>query len=619
MSPVEDSASGGSPSAYEPDRFGLAGTTVAGKFRVERVVAEGGFGVVYAGTQLSLDAPIALKLLKTPPEFNDKARASWIEMFAREAKTVARLRHPYIVQVLDYGVVDLPTGERAPWMALEWLAGKTLANELRARRGLARGRSVAEALDLMRPVLEAVAFAHDHGIAHRDLKPENIMLVPNKRGAPLARLMDFGIAKAMSEGEQAPEGATRTQGYVAFSPEYVAPEQLTRTRTGPWTDVHALGLILTEVLTDQPPYENAADPTSRYTEVLSQWRPSPRRRGIDVGSWEAVLTRAMSLRPADRYTDASALLAALAAAVPGVLPRQSFQPSFAPAVSTPEASSQPTQHSQHESASTGPRPPVTTASPAVMPVATSPSFLQRANRPLIGMFLLVLGVGLVMPKLYTSCMSSRNDRVEAKGKDRAEVQRDDGVKEQEVKVKVVQVQRNDGAEVQTPNRRQVEFTSLIPQAEQLARQLNPQARLTSLTAFKIRHGVLDLTTADDIDMTFEWSYSNPAKPPGADLVKGSVRADVKDGRWNFWGHSESTSLDQPAVRLETVRCPSDAAWRIAVQSGIPEDAVADFHLKSSKLYGRRPLLWLISVDAHDEYDREIDASTDKCTLVHKAR
>ncbi|WP_394834408.1 serine/threonine protein kinase [Pendulispora rubella] len=293
------------------DRFGLVGTTLAEKFRVERVVAEGGFGVIYAATQLSLDVPVALKVLKTPPEFNDTVRATWIEMFAHEAKTIARLRHPNIVNILDFGVAALSTGERVPWMALEWLAGETLADALQRRRGKA-GRTPAEALEFMRPVLEAVAFAHEHGIAHRDLKPANIMLLPHPRG-PSARLMDFGIAKAMAEGEVTTSGETRTQGkFAAFSPQYAAPEQITRARSGPWTDVHAMALILTEVLTDRPPYD-ASDPTMLYAQVLAPQRPTPARRGVNSGPWEAVLTRALALRPAERYPDAGALLAALEA------------------------------------------------------------------------------------------------------------------------------------------------------------------------------------------------------------------------------------------------------------------------------------------------------------------
>src|ERR1044071_5710850 len=96
------------------DRFGLAGATVAGRYRVERQVAEGGFAVVYRAHQIALDRPIALKVLKTPPGLGEAARARFERRFATEAKTIARLQHPYIVDVHDYGVSSMPSGESAP-------------------------------------------------------------------------------------------------------------------------------------------------------------------------------------------------------------------------------------------------------------------------------------------------------------------------------------------------------------------------------------------------------------------------------------------------------------------------------------------------------------------------
>ncbi|WP_394827304.1 serine/threonine-protein kinase [Pendulispora albinea] len=358
---TNDSASGTS------DRFRLVGTTIAEKFRVERLVAEGGFGVVYAATQLSLDMPVALKVLKTPPEINDAVRATWIEMFAREAKTIARLRHPHIAHVLDFGVAVMPTAERAPWMALEWLAGETLADALQARRGKMRGIALSEALELLRPVFEAVAFAHERGIAHRDLKPANIMLLPSKRG-PLARLMDFGIAKAMAEGEVAASGATRTQGYSAFSPEYAAPEQISRARTGPWTDVHALGVDSHRGADRSTRLREHCGSHDAFTPRCSRrCGPTPARRGINAGPWEAVLTRALALRPADRYPDAGAFLVALDAAVLTLRgSAMGFTPAapFAQRVSGPGPSAQPTAHGD-PSLRAGPVPTTTTSAVAV--------------------------------------------------------------------------------------------------------------------------------------------------------------------------------------------------------------------------------------------------------------
>src|SRR3954471_460935 len=109
------------PETENLDRFGLIGTELDRKFKVERVVAEGGFGVVYAGRHIGLDAPIAIKVLKTPPDLNESARKDFIAKFTFEAKTIARIKHPNIVQVLDTGVSDVPSGVAAPWMVLEWL------------------------------------------------------------------------------------------------------------------------------------------------------------------------------------------------------------------------------------------------------------------------------------------------------------------------------------------------------------------------------------------------------------------------------------------------------------------------------------------------------------------
>jgi serine/threonine protein kinase len=290
------------------DRFGLAGTTVAGRYQVERQVAEGGFAVVYRAQQIALDRAVALKVLKMPPGLGDAARARFEQRFATEARTIAKLQHPYIVDVYDFGVSPTPSGGVAAWMALEWLDGETLAHELDRRRG-AGGRTPAEAVALLRPVIEAVAYAHRRGVVHRDIKPANIMVVESDAG-PRLRMLDFGIAKIM-EGD--PIGDTRvgrSSGAAGFSPDYAAPEQVTFSRTGPWTDVHALGLLLAELLTDEPPFAAGAD-EQLFEQVMSAERPTPRRRGVDAGRLEPVIARALALSPGQRWKDAGELLEAL--------------------------------------------------------------------------------------------------------------------------------------------------------------------------------------------------------------------------------------------------------------------------------------------------------------------
>ena len=291
------------------DRFGLAGTVLAGRYRIDRQVAEGGFAVVYRAFQIALDRPIALKVLKTPPGLTDAARARFENRFATEARTIAKLQHPYIVDVYDYGVSPMPSGDSAPWMALEWLEGVTLERDLDGRRG-AGGRSIAETEALLRPVIEAVAYAHKRGVVHRDIKPANIMVVTTDAG-PMLRMLDFGIAKIM-DGD--PIGDTRPgrgSGAAGFSPDYAAPEQITYSRTGPWTDVHGLGLLLTELLTDEPPFAAAAD-EQLFEQVMSPDRPTPGRKGVNAGRLEPVIARALALSPRRRWSDAGQLLQALA-------------------------------------------------------------------------------------------------------------------------------------------------------------------------------------------------------------------------------------------------------------------------------------------------------------------
>src|ERR1700737_1062208 len=176
------------------DHFQLAGHCLAGKFRVDSVVAEDSSAIVYAGQQLNLDRAIAIKVLKTPSELNKGAVENFIANFTQEAKTFARLSHPNIVQVIDFGVSRMPSGENQPWMVLEWLTGRSLEQELQGRRGRG-GRTPAEALSLLEPIFDALEHAHEEGIAHRDVKPANIMIVSTKRGEKLK--LDFGIVKIM--------------------------------------------------------------------------------------------------------------------------------------------------------------------------------------------------------------------------------------------------------------------------------------------------------------------------------------------------------------------------------------------------------------------------------------
>jgi hypothetical protein len=300
--------------SHEP--LGLVGTILERKYRVERLVAEGGFGIVYKAHHMALGVPVALKVLRPALRAEQDAFVELMNQFLAEASVLSRLRGAKsVVAVMDAGLSSLG-GELAglPWMALEWLEGETLKEHLEQRRGRG-GRTPAECMELLRPVLETIAAAHELKIVHRDIKPSNIMLVPTQGGVS-PRVLDFGIAKIMTpDGDEVSNGETATDASQrAFTPASAAPEQLSGSRTGPWTDVYALGLLLTELLTDQPPVA-AYNANERYRIAFAQERPTPGCAGVDVGPWEAVLTRALAVRPSDRQRHARSLLDELEAAL----------------------------------------------------------------------------------------------------------------------------------------------------------------------------------------------------------------------------------------------------------------------------------------------------------------
>lgn len=308
----------------DEDPHDLIGTRLEGKYVIESYVARGGFGVVYRATHVRLRRAVAVKVLRTDRRASADEEVSIREEFEEEARNVAQLDHPAIVRVLDFGVSEIHGEPDVPWMVSEWVDGQTLAGDLKARRGQG-GRSPRECLRLLRPVFDALSYAHGLRIVHRDIKPANLMFTGPVEGAarktshagvPQPKLLDFGIAKVMEGEEAPPTGETQTSSQqISFSARYGAPEQFSGARTGPWTDVHAMGLLLTEMLTDHPPYE-AREAMDLHIEAMGATRPTPGRVGVDVGAWEPLLAKAVALRPAERFASIADMLRALEDAVP---------------------------------------------------------------------------------------------------------------------------------------------------------------------------------------------------------------------------------------------------------------------------------------------------------------
>jgi serine/threonine-protein kinase len=289
-----------------PNYDALLGTLVDGRYRVDRMIGQGGFGTVYAAFHIGLGAPVALKVLKLPERLRPDQISELCGAFFAEARTLQRLRHPNIVAAIDVGLLPPDaTGAPLPYLVMQWCGGPTLRQVIAHRGGA--GFPLREAWALFEPLLAAMEHAHSEGIAHRDLKPGNI-LIEEREGKLTPFVIDFGIAKLVARDETAGSGMTHTAaGASPFTPRYAAPEQIAQGRTGPWTDVHALALIFVELLTGQHALGDA--PLAPFEEV----RPTPRTFGLDVGALEDVLQKALAVRARERYPDAGAFASAMRA------------------------------------------------------------------------------------------------------------------------------------------------------------------------------------------------------------------------------------------------------------------------------------------------------------------
>lgn len=349
-----------------PDAPELTGI-IDGRYRVDGRVGKGGFGDVYAGLHLVLDVKVAIKVLRLGEGLTADQRADLVTRFLDEGRLLTRLRHPNVVAAIDLGLLPADAdGAVSPYLVMEWVEGETLAALLAAREA---PLSLAEAWSLFEPLAEALAHAHGAGVVHRDLKPANVMVVNTGNGR-VPRVIDFGVAKLVAPDDLAGHGWTETTSTSPFTPAYAAPEQITHSRTGPWTDVHALGLLLVELVTGRAPYgprDNAR------IAAVDPVRPTPRAAGVDVGALEDVVAKALALRPGERWANASELLAAARAAMQtmgGALPRLAAAP-IATAAEEPDTA-RPAAQRAPASLLTEPSSDVARAPVARAPVVRAP-------------------------------------------------------------------------------------------------------------------------------------------------------------------------------------------------------------------------------------------------------
>ncbi|MEO6418936.1 MAG: protein kinase [Polyangiaceae bacterium] len=274
------------------------GQIIDGKYRVIRLIGEGGMGCVYEGENSRISRRVAIKVMHAEAAANPEIALR----FAREAQAAARIGSAHIVDVLDLG--DLPNGDA--FMVMEFLVGESLAERMKARLRL----GVSEVARIAHQILEGLASMHSAGIIHRDLKPANIFMARTSKGE-IVKILDFGVSKFAPLPNEAQ--AATTTGMLMGTPYYMAPEQArgAHREVNERSDIYALGVVLYRCLCGELPFvgENAHD--LLFKIALGTYRPLTEVIPDLDPAFVALVHKAMSREPADRYQNARAFQAAI--------------------------------------------------------------------------------------------------------------------------------------------------------------------------------------------------------------------------------------------------------------------------------------------------------------------
>ncbi len=258
-----------------------------GPYRVLDRIGRGGMATVYRAYHPALDRDVAIKVL---PEFFAED-TEYRERFQLEARSVARLKHPNIVDVFDYASDD-----RLAYIVMELIEGGTLAE------WLGKPMALEDALHVLAPVADAIDYAHSRGVLHRDIKPSNILL--RKDGTPV--LADFGLTRLIDSGRR----LTAT-GSVIGTPEYMSPEQVADLPVGPASDLYSLAVVAHEMLTGRVPFGAASTGAVLVPHVSRPVPPPSELMGALLAHVAAVLERGLAKNPGHRYPTASAFVSSL--------------------------------------------------------------------------------------------------------------------------------------------------------------------------------------------------------------------------------------------------------------------------------------------------------------------
>jgi eukaryotic-like serine/threonine-protein kinase len=269
------------------------------RYRIDTVLGKGGFGAVYRGEQLAVGRTVAIKLLHAHHADDPKE----ITRFQREARAIAALRHPNIVQVHDFG----QTKDGFLYLVMEYLEGHTFKDIARDEAPLDPDRII----DYLVQVLDGLAEAHSRGVIHRDLKPENVFCATIGRRSDVIKLLDFGIAKILDDS-----GAMATltgKGMAVGSPRYMSPEQARAQPVSEQTDLYLIGLITYELLTGRGVFQKSS-PTDYLLAHIQEAPPPLSVDGVQLtGPLVELVLQCLAKNPTDRPESAEALMTAMKA------------------------------------------------------------------------------------------------------------------------------------------------------------------------------------------------------------------------------------------------------------------------------------------------------------------
>jgi serine/threonine protein kinase len=273
----------------------LIGQTLAGKYRIDARLSEGGMGKVYRGTHILIGKTVAVKVLRPALAADEKI----VARFSREARAASRISHPHALSVTDFGEDE----EGRVFLVMEYLQGKTLKEIIREEGPLGLERVV----EIIRQVGGALEAAHDQGVVHRDLKSENVMLLSTS-GVDYTRVLDFGIAKIM-EPEGGYDAELTAPNLVIGTPQYMSPEQCSQsTAIDSRSDIYSLGIILYEMLVGHVPFTGESS-TAIMLKQMQEAAPSVFDERPDLPpAVGQVVSRALAKDPDKRYQRAEGLV-----------------------------------------------------------------------------------------------------------------------------------------------------------------------------------------------------------------------------------------------------------------------------------------------------------------------